>query len=105
MTVFVDAGIFVALRNAKDINHQRSKELMMAALKGNWGRIYTSDYIIDEAITTALARTKRHDIAVDVGTYILDSPRFIKIAVDNDIFNVAWLKFKTFKGQDSAILE
>ncbi len=99
MTVFVDAGIFVALRNAEDNNHQRSKELMMAALKGDFGRIYTSDYIIDEAITTALARTKRHDVAVDVGTYILDSPRFIKIAVDNDIFNVAWLKFKAFKGK------
>jgi predicted nucleic acid-binding protein len=99
MTIFVDAGIFVALRNAEDINHQRSKELMMAALKGNFGRIYTSDYIIDEAITTALARTKRHDVAVDVGTYILDSPRFIKIAVDTDVFNLAWLKFKTFKGK------
>ncbi len=55
------------------------------------------DYIIDEAITTALARTKRHDIAVDVGTYILGSARFIKLAVDNEIFNTAWLKFKTLK--------
>ena len=97
MTIFVDTGIFVALRNAEDINYQRSKELIMTALKGNLGRIYTSDYIIDEAITTALARTKRHDIAVDVGTYILGSPRFIKIAVDNEIFNAAWLKFKTLK--------
>jgi uncharacterized protein len=97
MTVFVDTGIFVALRNSEDINHQRSKELMMTALKGNWGSIYTSDYIIDEAITTALARTKRHDFAVDMGTYILDSPRFIKITVDNEIFNAAWSKFKTFK--------
>ena len=97
MTVFIDAGIFVALRNAEDANHQRSKELMIAALKGNWGRTYTSDYIIDEAITTALARTRRHDIAVDVGSYIMDSPRFIKIAIDNEIFNEAWIKFKTFK--------
>ena len=97
MTIFVDTGIFVALRNAEDINYQRSKELIMTALKGDFGRIYTSDYIIDEAITTALARTKRHDIAVDVGTYILGSARFIKIAVDNEIFNAAWLKFKTLK--------
>ena len=97
MTIFVDTGIFVALRNAEDSNYQRSKELIMTALKGDWGRIYTSDYIIDEAITTALARTKRHDIAVDVGSYIIDSPRFVKIAVDNEIFNAAWLKFKTLK--------
>ncbi len=75
MTVFVDTGIFVALRNAEDVNHQRSKELMISALNGSWGRIYTSDYIIDEAITTALARTKRHDIAVDVGSYIIGFPK------------------------------
>jgi uncharacterized protein len=97
MTVFIDTGIFVALRNAEDVNHQRSKELIIAALKGDWGRTYTSDYIIDEAITTALARTRRHDIAVDVGSYIMDSPRFIKIAIDNEVFNEAWIKFKTFK--------
>ncbi len=41
MTVFVDTGIFVALRNAEDSNYQRSKELIMTALKGDWGRIYT----------------------------------------------------------------
>jgi uncharacterized protein len=97
VTVFIDSGIFVALRNAEDVNHQRSKELMIAALKGNWGRIYTSDYIIDEAITTALARTRRHEIAVDVGSYIIGSPRFIKIAIDNEIFNEAWIKFRTFE--------
>ena len=97
MAVFIDTGIFVALHNADDQHHQRSKELMIAALKGNWGRTYTSDYIIDEAVTTALARTRRHDIAVDVGSYIMDSPRFIKIAIDNEIFNEAWIKFKTFK--------
>lgn len=97
MTVFVDTGIFVALRNAEDINHQKSKEIMQSTLKGDWGRIYTSDYIIDEAITTALVRTKRHDIAVDVGSYIIDSPRIIKIVVDNEIFNAAWLVFQNLK--------
>ena len=74
MTVFIDTGIFVALRDAEDYNHQRSKELIKDALKGNMGRICTSDYVIDEAITVALARTRRHEVAVDVGTYILDSP-------------------------------
>ena len=97
MTIFIDTGIFVAQRNAEDINHKRSKELLFAALKGNWGRIYTSDYIIDEAITTALARTKRHDIAVDLGSFIIDSPRFNKLVVEMDVFNDAWKKFQTFK--------
>jgi len=94
MAVFIDTGIFVALHNADDHYHQRSKELIKNALTGNLGRIYTSDYIIDEAITTALVRTKKHDIAVDLGTYIIESPRIIKLVIDQDTFKAAWTKFK-----------
>lgn len=97
MTVFIDTGIFVAQRNAEDINHKRSKELLIAALKGSWGKIYTSDYIVDEAITTALARTKRHDVAVDLGSFIIDSPRFNKLVVESEVFQKAWEKFKNFE--------
>ena len=50
MTVFVDTCIFVALRNADDEHHERSKGLMRRALKGEFGSIYMSDYVIDEAM-------------------------------------------------------
>jgi hypothetical protein len=97
MTIFIDTGIFIALRNADDEQHQRSKELMKKALKAEYGRIYTSDYIIDEAVTTALVRTRRHDLAVDVGKYILESPRITKLWTTREIFELAWQKFKAFK--------
>ncbi|NLE05326.1 MAG: hypothetical protein GX638_11080 [Crenarchaeota archaeon] len=58
MTAFIDTCIFVALHNADDNLHQRATELMTCALKGQWGRLFTSDYVIDEAITIALMRTK-----------------------------------------------
>jgi len=97
MAVFIDTGIFVALRNADDELHTRSKELMKQALKGEFGRIHTSDYVIDEAITTALVRTRRHDLAVDVGRYIIESPRITKLWTTEDTFDMAWKKFKIFK--------
>src|SRR4030067_1671646 len=97
MAVFVDTGIFVALRNADDEFHERSKELMKCALKSEFGRIFTSDYIIDEAVTTALVRTRKHAFAVDLGNYILESPRIIKLRVDENSFKEAWEKFKLFK--------
>jgi len=97
MTIFIDTGIFIALRNADDEQHQRSKELMKKALKAEYGRIYTSDYIIDEAVTTALVRTRRHDLAVDVGKYILESPRITKLWTTREIFELAWQKFKALK--------
>lgn len=97
MTVFIDTGVFVALRNADDELHTRSKELMKRALKAEFGRIYTSDYIIDEAITTALIRTRRHDLAIDIGNYIIQSPRITKLWTTKEIFELAWQKFKTLK--------
>ena len=99
MAVFIDTGIFVALRNADDELHTRSKKLMKRTLKGEFGRIHTSDYIIDEAVTTALVRTRRHDLAVDLGKYIIQSPRITKLWTTQNTFNTAWEKFKTFKDQ------
>ena len=96
MAVFVDTGIFVALRNADDEFHARSKELMKCALKSEFGRIFTSDYVIDEAVTTALVRTRKHDFAVDLGKYIIASPRIIKLRVDENSFKEAWEKFLLF---------
>ena len=57
---------------------------------------YTSDYVVVEAITTALARTKRLEMAIDVGEYILSSPRIKKLRVSDEAFDAAWGRFKTF---------
>jgi hypothetical protein len=69
---------------------------MKRALKGEYGRTYTSDYVIDEAITTALVRTRRHDFAVDIGKYIIESPRITKLWTTKEAFDLAWEKFKAF---------
>jgi predicted nucleic acid-binding protein len=96
MAIFIDTGVFVALRNADDELHARSEELMRNALKGGFGRICTSDYVVDKAITTALMRTKRHDLAIDLGTYIIASPRIKRLWIAEDSFEMAWEKFKAF---------
>lgn len=99
MAIFVDTSIFVATRNKRDQHHKRAVELMEQALQGKYGRILTSDYVVDEAITTALARTHDHQIAVNTGTYILDSKRIERLAVSEDVFKRAWRKFQTLKEQ------
>jgi hypothetical protein len=99
MAIFIDTCIFVALHDADDQNHQRSRELMKTAVSGKLGRMYTSDYVIDEAVTTALSRTGRHDIAVDLGTHIIESQRIMKLIVDPDTFVASWKKFKDLKGK------
>lgn len=97
MSIFIDTGIFVALRNAADKNHRRANELMKRAMQGEFGVTYTSDYVIDEAITTALARTKRLKLAIDIGEYILSSPRIKKLWVSEEVFDAAWERFKSLE--------
>jgi len=97
LSVFIDTGIFVAARNAADKDHRRGKELMKRAFDGEFGAVYTSDYVIDEAVTTALARTKRLGLAIDIGEFILRSPRIIKLRVSEDVFDAAWEKFKSLR--------
>jgi predicted nucleic acid-binding protein len=98
MAVFSDTGIFVVLWNADDELRARSKELMKPALKSEFGRVYTSDYGIDEAITTALVRTRRHNLAVDVGKYITESPRITKLLVEKDSFEKSMQKIQNVYG-------
>jgi len=97
MAVFVDTGIFVAVRNKKDRNHQRAKDLMRSALRAEFGIIHTSDYVVDEAVTTALARTRNHQIAVNTGRYILSSARIEMLPILQEDFDLAWSKFQTIR--------
>ena len=99
MTVFIDTGIFVALHNADDNLHTKSQELKTNALKGEYGKIFTSDYIIDEAITTALMRTKNHNLAMDLGKFIIESPRITKLWITETTFKKAWQKINTLKNK------
>jgi len=96
MGVFIDTSVFVALRNKRDKNHSRAVSLMEGALQSKYGIIYTSNYVIDETITTALIRSRDHKIAVDTGRFILDSPRIEKLAVGAEEFAIALEKFKKY---------
>lgn len=96
MTVFIDTNIFVAARNKSDINHKRAVELLKKALMGEYGAMYTSDYIFDEAVTVALVRTKNPKIAIDIGNFILSSRKLRILYVDNLILLKAWKIFKKY---------
>lgn len=41
MAIFIDTGVFVALRNADDEFHLRGRELMRRVLKCEFGRAFT----------------------------------------------------------------
>jgi len=97
MSVFIDSGIFVGAVNIADSNHARAKELMEKITRGELGTAFTSDYVVDETITAVLARTRKFRLAVEVGEFILSSPRIKKVYVNTNIFQSAWGQFKSLR--------
>ena len=93
MAVFIDTSFFVAYSSKGDANHGRAKELLAKAVRGDYGHIYTSDYVVDETLTTVLARTKSHKDAVKIGEYILES-EIVLLTVPADVFLSSWNMFK-----------
>lgn len=49
MTVFFDTGVLYSIFDRSDEHHRDAISLTLHALKGKWGRIYTSNYVEVEA--------------------------------------------------------
>ena len=88
MAVFIDTGAFMAYRNKKDVYHSAADELVRRALKGEFGSIFTTDYIYDEALTLAMVRTGNKGVAEDISD-VMRSPRIEMINIDGIIMEQA----------------
>jgi predicted nucleic acid-binding protein len=98
MSLFLDTGVLVATANPRDANHRTASRLLRTAGTGRFGDILTSDYIFDESVTLAFARTRRADLAIRVGELILgtgDSGRVMGMAfVSPRALLRAWARFQ-----------
>lgn len=109
MTVFLDTGFFLAVKNKDDKNFQIAQSWMRRFLKNEFGEIYTSTLVFNELVTLALIRIKRPDFAINLGNYLLNS-RWIKIiSFTDDDFKNSWQTFQKYKEKrlsftDSSIL-
>ena len=93
--VFVDTSGWVALFVENDKNHKKAVSIFeeITSLKA---LIYTSDYCIDETITTILARGS-HKQSVLAGEALFTS-KIIKIVhVCPDYFQSAWELYQKYK--------
>ena len=105
--VLMDTGFFVALRNNDDDYHEDAVDVF-DRLRSEGKSLITSDYVLDEAVTTAWRRTNRRE-AFELGKMILDSKHITVKWTDEAISRAALEMFqkyhdKGFSFTDSLLL-
>lgn len=70
MSVFIDTGVFYAQHDRDASRHETAVDAMAGFVSGEYGRLYTSDYVYDETVTLTRTRTERFDDAKAVGDRI-----------------------------------
>lgn len=93
--IFIDSNVLIALAVKKDSNHPKALKLLEKLVAGEFGAIFTSDYVFDETTTMVFVRSKSISEAALAGEYILGSTNLIK--VEDETFKDAWEQFKNQK--------
>ena len=68
-----------------------------AKIAGNgirYRKLYTSDYVLDEAVTTCRRRTGSHELSVRLGMDILASKSIVMLKVDERTIQESWKLYK-----------
>ena len=99
MAVIVDSSVIIAFFNKRDKKHERAINLLRYVIQNFYGILFVSDYVIDEVVTYLLKKTKRPEIAIRAGKFLLGElegyPDIFKIIfTDKEIFNKAWELFE-----------
>ncbi|NMC07046.1 MAG: type II toxin-antitoxin system VapC family toxin [Candidatus Lokiarchaeota archaeon] len=99
--LFLDSGPIIARVNDKDPDHDLVQK-QLQKLKDNrldFGFLYTTNYVIDEAVTHVLYSTKRHDMAVKVLDLLESSGLIHVLWIDRDTETRARAIFRRYADQ------
>jgi predicted nucleic acid-binding protein len=96
LKLFLDTGPIVAYYNKRDRDHPTALESFekISENKTPYTKLYTSDYVLDEAITNCRARTRNHKLSVQLGTDIFSSKTIVLLKVDEDVLQRSWDLYK-----------
>lgn len=91
LAIFIDTGMFYALQNVQDEKHPAAKDIIGRIHKGQYGQAFTSDYVVDEAVTLVHARTKNRFESQLMLDKLLNSPSVFEIinVTENDFYEAA----------------
>jgi uncharacterized protein len=83
---FIDTGVFIGLYNLRDERHAQARALVEEALKGKLGAAYTSDYVLDEAVTYIKKKTSDPKFVTDLIDFIQNSGKIEILHINREVF-------------------
>ena len=87
----------MARHNKRDRDHAEAVESFNRIRREEtpYRKLYTSDYILDEAVTGCRQSTRSYKLSVELGTAILSSESMVLLKVDEEALGEAWELYKT----------
>jgi predicted nucleic acid-binding protein len=99
MSIFIDAGVFIAYANNKDKHHARAFGLIDDIMENKYGAVFTSELVFDEAVTFMLYKTGDVRNAARIRDLIAGNkekniPQFINMLfIDSEVLDEGWKIF------------
>ena len=96
IAVFLDTGFYLGLCHPKDKHANESGEIFKKLAEGTYGLLYTSNLIINEAVTIIVMRTNSHPKALNLfEKYVWNNNRIASILyITSELENKTWDLFK-----------
>ena len=82
--IFIDSSVIIAYKNADDINHDKSVDILNRLVAGKYRKGIISEFVFAE-ITTVIALRLNRDAAIEAGDILLDA-KDIEIIKASDVF-------------------
>lgn len=100
MPYLVDTNFFIALLITDDAFHDDAQNILVDIQEGVYSKLYTSDYILDEAVTLIRRKTKRYDLAVQIADMISNSGYIEMMHITPQEVSHAILEYKNHNDKD-----
>lgn len=104
MSIFVDTGVFYAHHDTDAMRHEAAVEGLERLFDGEFGVAYTSDYVVDEAITLTRRRMGTFDDASIIADRILGTGEYTSFVeclyVDSDDLSAGLDAFRRYDDQE-----
>jgi len=105
LSIFIDAGVFIAYVNKKDSHHSKATDLIDDIMENKQGAAFTSNEVFDEVVTFLLYKTGDIRNSARVKELILgnkekDIPQFMNLLfVDQEMLDKAWKIFVKYSNK------